>query len=162
VSLLFVELTLPPGDAFAQRKTLKEQLVGAWMLVSSDTTLTNGTERQDFGANPKGILILDTDARYAVVQGHPDRPRFKDTTNLRLGATTGEFAAAARPFAANFGTWSVDEADRTLIRRYEIALIPNNDAIENTAFVGLAGDDLTLIATVAPGVRSDTVYRRAK
>jgi hypothetical protein len=155
-------LAILPTGAVSQQKTLKEQLVGAWTLVSSDTTLTNGTERQDFGANPKGILILDAGGRYAVVQGRPDRPKFKDTTNLRLGATAGEFAAAARPFAANFGTWSVDEADKTLIRRYEIALIPNNDAIENKAFVGLAGDELKLIWTSAPGVRSETAYRRAK
>ena len=162
VSLLFAGLALPPGDAFAQQKTLKEQLVGAWTLVSNDTTLTNGTKREAFGANPKGILILDAGGRYAVVQGRPDRPKFKDIDNLRSGATAEEFAAAARPFAANFGTWSVDETNKTLIRRYEIALIPNNDAIENTAFVALAGDELTLVATVAPEVRSDTTYRRAK
>jgi hypothetical protein len=153
---------LLPGSAVSQQKSLKEQLVGVWTLVSNDTVPTNGAKRQDFGANPKGVLIIDAGGRYALVQGRPDRPKFKDTSNLRLGATADEFAAAARPFAANFGTWSVNEADKTLIRKYELALIPNNDALESKVSVSLAGDDLTLVGTGANGDRTDTVYRRAK
>src|SRR5215510_12601549 len=86
----------------ANAQSLKQQLVGSWVLVSSDTTPATGAKRQDFGANPKGILILDAGGRHAVVQGQTNRPKFKDTNNLRLGATEAEFAAAARPFAANF------------------------------------------------------------
>jgi hypothetical protein len=157
-----VTLALMPIGAAAQQKSLKEQLVGSWILVSSDTTPPTGAKRQDFGANPKGVLILDAGGRYAVVQGQTNRPKFKDTNNLRLGATDVEFAAAARPFAANFGTWSVSEADKTLIRKYEIALIPNNDSLESKASVSLAGDELKLVSTSPTGVRSDTVYRRAK
>src|SRR5262249_62162071 len=51
------------GDVFAQQKTLKEQLVGAWTLVSEEITPSTGVKRQDFGANPKGILILDAGGR---------------------------------------------------------------------------------------------------
>ncbi|HEV8680230.1 MAG TPA: lipocalin-like domain-containing protein, partial [Stellaceae bacterium] len=65
------------GNAAAQQKTLKEQLAGAWTLVSWDVTAKDGTKRQDFGPNPKGTLILDASGRYAVVQSRPDRPKFK-------------------------------------------------------------------------------------
>ena len=150
------------GTATAQQKTLKEQLVGSWVLVSSETTPPSGAKRQDFGANPKGILILDAGGQYAVVQGQTNRPKFKDTKDLRLGATDAEFAAATRSFAANFGTWSVNEADKTLLRKYEIALIPNNDGLESKASVSLTGDELKLVTTSPAGVRGDTVYRRAK
>jgi hypothetical protein len=81
---------------------------------------------------------------------------------MHAHATDTEFAAAARPFAANFGTWSVNEGDKTLIRKYEIALIPNNDTQETKAAISLAGDELKLVIVSAAGVRSDTVYRRAK
>ena len=146
----------------ANAQSLKQQLVGSWILVSSDTTPATGAKRQDFGANPKGILILDAGGRYALVVGQPNRPKFKDTNNLRLGATEAEFAAASRAFAANFGSWSVNEADKTLIRKYEIALIPNNDNQETKTSVSLSGDELKLVTTSPAGVRSDTVYRRAK
>jgi Lipocalin-like domain len=155
-------LALLPGSAVAQQKTLKEQLVGSWTLVSNDVTPPTGPKRQDYGANPKGILILEAGGRYAFVAGSPTRAKFKDTSNARTGGTSEEFAAAARAFAANFGTWSVNEADKTLVRKYDIALIPNNDGIENKATVSLAGDELKLVGTSADGVRTDAVYRRAK
>jgi hypothetical protein len=150
------------GGALAQTKSIKDQLVGTWTLISADATLPNGDKQQAFGAKPKGILILDAGGRYAAVQGNPDRPKFKDTKNLRSGATNDELAAAARSFAANFGTWSVDEAGKTLMRKYEIALIPNNDAQEIKNLVSLSGDDLKLEFTFENGVRTENVYRRAK
>ena len=162
IALLCVGLILPSGGALAQQKTLKEQLVGAWTLVSNDTIAPDGTKQQPFGANPKGILILDAGGRYASVSGHPDRPKFKTTSNFRSAGTVEEFAAAARPFAANFGTWSVNEVDKTLIRKFEIALVPNNDGIETKASVSLAGDELKLTVIPAAGGRSDSAYRRAR
>jgi hypothetical protein len=162
IALVCVGLILPVGGAIAQQKALKEQIVGAWMLVSNDTTAPDGTKQQTFGANPRGILILDASGRYASVQGRPDRAKFKATENVRAKATAEEFAAAAREFGANFGSWSVNEADKTLIRKFEIALIPNNDRNETKAAVSLAGDELKLTLTTAAGGRTDTVYRRAR
>ena len=161
-ALTAIGLVLSLGGALAQTKSIKDQLVGTWTLISADATLPNGDKQQAFGAKPKGILILDAGGRYAAVQGNPDRPKFKDTKNLRSGATNDELAAAARSFAANFGTWSVDEAGKTLMRKYEIALIPNNDAQEIKNLVSLSGDDLKLEFTFENGVRTENVYRRAK
>jgi hypothetical protein len=62
------------GGSVAQQRTLKEQLVGVWTLASNEATAPNGTKRQDFGANPKGILILDAGGRYACgIRGIADR-----------------------------------------------------------------------------------------
>src|SRR5207302_4153023 len=118
-AVLVLGLTLLAGNAVAQQKSLKEQLVGAWLLVSNDATVPNGPKRQDFGANPKGVLILDASGRYAVVQGKSDRPKFRTAGDIRLDTPAAEFGEAARPFAANFGTWSVNEADKSLTRKYE-------------------------------------------
>jgi hypothetical protein len=148
------------GNAAAQQKTLKEQLIGAWTLVTIDATAKDGTKRQEFGANPKGILILDASGRYAVVQSRPDRPKFKATDNIRLDTPATEFGEAARAFAANFGTWSVNEADKTLIRQFEGALIPNAEGMETKSSIGLAGDELKLSSTSPTGLRTDAVYKR--
>jgi hypothetical protein len=162
-SLLFAGLALPPGDAIAQQKTLKEQLVGSWTLVSTDTTAPDGTKRRDFGANPKGILILDAGGWYALVQSRPDRPKFKPSSNVRSDTSAAEFGEAAKGFAANFGTWSVNEADKTLVRKYEGALIPNNEGIETKTSVSLAGDELKLVGeTLGSGAKVGAVYKRTK
>ena len=105
------------SSAIAQQKLLKEQLVGPWTLVSRVNTLPNGTKRPV--SNPKGILFFDAGGRYAVVLGRGDRPKFKSANQ----PTTEELAAATSDFfAANFGTWSFDEADKTLTLRYDGAL----------------------------------------
>jgi hypothetical protein len=156
-------LALLPSSASGQQKSLKDQLVGAWTLVSSDITAPDGTKRQSYlGSNPKGILILDASGRYAYVAGRPDRPKFKTSGNARLEGTAEEFTAAARAFAANFGTWSVNEADKTLTTRYEAALVPNNEGMELKWSNSLAGDELKLSSNRPNGGRVEDVYRRAK
>ena len=155
-------LAVLPGIAVAQQTSLKEQLAGTWILVSTQTTAANGSKRYPYGVNPKGILILDASGRYAVVQGRPDRPKLKSA--LRLEATKEEFGAAAMDFAANFGTWSVNEADKVLIRRFEGALVPNNEGTEAKASISLAGDQLRFAGELnsVTGERIDAVYRRAR
>jgi len=150
-----------PGSAVAQQKSLKDQLVGTWTLVSSETTAKSGVKRQLYGPNPKGVLILDGGGRYAVVQGRPDRPKIKSPS--RFEVTTEELGTAVKEFAANFGTRSVNETDKTLSRRYEGALIPNNEGTEQKYAVGLAGDELKLsnVSTVT-GDKNEVVYRRAR
>jgi len=149
--------------SWAQQKPLKGQLVGAWTLVSVEVTPKGGTKRSGLGGpNPKGVLILDASGRYANVFGRPDRPKFKPTANLRADTPAAEFGEAARAFAANFGTWSVNEADKTLIRKYELALIPNNDNNETKASISLAKGELKLVQVSAAGTTTEVVYRRAK
>ena len=161
-AMMALGLALLPASTVAQQKTLKDQLIGAWTLVSNDTVGATGTKSQTFGASPKGTLILDASGRYASITMRPDRPNFKDTKNLRAGGTAEEFVAAGRATGANFGTWSVDEAGKTLIRQYEMAFIPNNDRQQTKAAVTLAGDQLTLTITPAAGGKNEVVYRRAK
>jgi hypothetical protein len=88
--------------AMAQQRSLKDQLVGTWMLVSDEFTPLNGTKRQI--VNPKGILMFDAGGRYTTVLMRGDRPKYRSP-----GApTTEEIAATVRDyFAGNFGTWSV-------------------------------------------------------
>ena len=162
IALVCFTVALPAGDTAAQQKTLKDQLTGSWTLVSVELTPATGTKQEEFGANPKGILILDAGGRYAIVIMRPDRPKFKDRDNLRQDVPAAELGEAARAFAANFGVWSVNEADKTLIRRFEGALFPNAEGLETKASVSLAGDELKLVGTSANGTRNDAVYRRAK
>jgi hypothetical protein len=115
--LLCLGLILPTSGSLAQQKPAKKQIEGAWTLVSHDTITQAGTRQQNFGTNPKGVLILDGSGRFVYVIGRPDRPKFKSSRPARSQRTAEEFAVAAREFAANTGTWSVDEAANRLIRK---------------------------------------------
>jgi hypothetical protein len=151
---------LLPGSAIAQQKSLKEQLVGTWTLVSNDNIAPDGTRRQLLGPNPKGILILDANGRYAAIQVDPNRPKFK--INNRLEGTPEENKAAMRGATASFGTWSVNEADRTLISNVEGALFPNSQGTVVRRSITLTGDELRYINPETAGGRAEAVYRRAK
>jgi hypothetical protein len=109
IAMTALGLALLPGSVLAQQKSLKDQLVGTWTLVSQETTASNGTKTQL--SNPKGILFFDAGGRCSEIGERSDRPKFKSASQ----PTTEEFAAATRDyFAANFGMWSVDEANKTL------------------------------------------------
>jgi len=147
-------------NAVSQQKSLKEQLVGAWTLVSCGSTSANGAKSPQC-ANPNGILILDASGRYATVTANRDRPKF--TTGNRLEIPAEQFKATVVGFAANFGTWSVSEADKTMTMHYEGALFPNIEGAELKNSVSLTGDELKLAGAIPVlGGRSETVYRRAK
>jgi hypothetical protein len=66
---------LLPGNALSQQKSLKEQLVGTWTLVSFDGIGADGARKAVFSAQPKGNLMVDANGHYAMVLVNPDRPK---------------------------------------------------------------------------------------
>jgi hypothetical protein len=163
MALLCVTVALSASDAAAQQKSLKDQLTGVWTYVSAEVTLPNGSKQPSaFGANPKGILILDAGGRFADVEMRPDRPKFKASPPVRLNTSDAEFGAAAKAFDAAFGTWSVNEADKTYILRTEGHLVPNNEGRETKSSISLAGDELKVVSTLGGGRMITEVLRRAQ
>src|SRR5215471_7916951 len=159
-AMLAVGLASLPESTIAQQRSFKEQLVGTWTVVSCDSTSVNGA-KQPYCANPNGILILDISGHYAQVIAARGRPKLASGNRSEVPAE--QFKAAALGLVANFGTWSVSEADKTLTQHYEGALFPNVEGtdVENT--VSLSVDELKLIQPIPVlGGRSETVYRRTK
>jgi hypothetical protein len=157
-----VGLALLLGYAIAQEKSLKDQLVGTWALVANDNVATDGTKRQIFGANPKGILILEANGRYAQIFLRPGRPKFK--ANNRLQGTSEEIKAAYEGALVHFGSWSVAEADKTIIISTDGALYPNQEGTEGKrSVVSLTAEGLTLANPASSaGGTTEAVFRRAR
>ena len=150
--------------SWAQQKPLKEQLAGAWTLVSFDVTPEGGTKRPSAvsGTNPKGIMILDASGRFAEIRGHADRPKLK-VASPRNDIPAAELGEVARQFGANFGTWSVNEADKMLMQKFEFAMIPNNNTLELNSSITLTKDELRLVrVNPRTGTKDECVYRRAR
>ena len=145
---------LLPSQAISQEKTLKQQIQGAWNLVSCDA-------KQPYCVNPTGSLSLNGNGRYTEVIAAKNRP----TPALAVPGTYGEnvtpedFKVMARGVLANFGTWSVNEAEKTLTLRSEEGLFPRpaGGGGENKLTVSVTADEMK---TTGPG--GSAVWRRFK
>ena len=160
LSLLFLGIALPAGDAVGQQKTLKEQLVGTWTIVSSTTKLPDGSPV--WGSNPKGLLIFTNNGRYSSHLMRSDRPKF--ASNSRVQGTPDENKAAVHGAISSFGTYSVNEANKTYTIRFEGSSYPNLEGTESTRPFTITGDELR-VTNPAPSVggpASQAVYKRAK
>ena len=57
------------------QKTLKEQLVGTWSLASWEQVMPDGSKVHNYGTNPKGVVVFDTNGRLFVMFARPDLPK---------------------------------------------------------------------------------------
>jgi hypothetical protein len=112
------------------------------MLVSCDPP-ANGT-RAPFCVDPSGSLSLDASGRYTSVIAARGRPKATPPI-IRADVTPEYYKAVAQGMVANFGTWSVNEADKTLTQHVEGALFPNGEGNDLKASVSLTGDELKLV-----------------
>ena len=103
-------------------KSLKEQLIGTWTIVSWDQVGKDGKNFQRFGANPKGVHVFDASGRFFGMFARPDLPKFKVSDPMRT--TADENRAVMEGSIAYFGTYSVDEAGKSISIRLEFQHVP--------------------------------------
>jgi hypothetical protein len=111
-AMVALGVTFLPGSSVAQQKALKEQLVGTWTLVAVVGERADGSKFEPFGANPKGIIIFTDDGHFSLFQSSTEVPKI--AANDRAKATPEEATAIVRESIAYYGSYSVNEADKTL------------------------------------------------
>jgi hypothetical protein len=102
---------------------LKSQLVGAWTLVLMDGVKADGTRQPRFGPNPIGSLIFTPNGRFSVQVMRSNRPLF--ASNNRDTGTAEENKAAVQGTLCLFGTYTVDEVNRSFALLVEGSSYPN-------------------------------------
>lgn len=140
ITALLVGVGLLPGAALGQ-KSLKEQLVGTWILSSWDTVNADGSKAPPLeGTNLKGMLMFDGGGRFSF-QAMTELPKFKISD--RMKATAEEQNAVLRGMLSYFGTYTVNEADRSLNFSIERSSFPNQVGAEQKRVITmLTADEL--------------------
>ena len=160
--LLAVALSLAlPGAAFAQ-KTAKEQIVGAWTLVSVTSATDAGNKGEPFGSSPKGMIIFSSDGHFSLFQSRAEIPKI--AANDRAKATSEEAQAIVASAIAYYGTYSVDENSKVMSVTLEASTFANVAAIPNQkrTITALTGDELKFNNPRTPsGITLMTVWKRA-
>ena len=159
LAALFLLAAWLPDDAGAQQTTLKEQLVGTWLFVSTTVKLADGSPV--YGSNPKGLLIITENGLYSTHILRADVPKF--ASKNRLQGTPEENKAAVQGSIASWGRYTVNEANKSITIRFEASTYPNNTGIEQTRPFTITGDDLKITNQgSSTGEQSELIYKRAK
>ena len=167
--LVAATMALLPHGTVAQQKSMKDQLVGAWTVLLDDRINADGTQQPLYGPNPIGTLLVSPTGRYSVqIMRSINRAPFA-FKNLSSG-TPEENKAAIQGIVTHFGTYTVDEADKSLTFRIEGSSFPNlGGAKQKWQIDSLADDTLTIKLPAATStnpaggfVAVEVIWKRVK
>jgi polyisoprenoid-binding protein YceI len=153
---LLVDMAEPTPAA---SQTAKD-LVGSWTLVSAITEL-DGNKSDTFGANARGMLVFDANGRYSIVFVGANLPKF--VSGNRAKGTADENRAVLAASLAHFGTYVVDEADKSFTFQIDRATFPNWEGSNLKRGFVINGDELRFTDPHASAGGVGTVtFKRAK
>jgi hypothetical protein len=162
VAAALLALALSAGAAAQPATSLKDQIIGTWNFVVAEITAPDGKKSFPFGETPKGILIFTADGRFAQIHVASDAPRI--ASNNRLTGTPEEYAGIMRRSLSVFGTYTVDEANKTVTYNIVSASFPNWEGETQTRAIDKLTDDEFVNTTSVAGGRgsASNFYRRVK
>jgi hypothetical protein len=153
---------LLPSNAFTQQKSIKEQIAGTWTFVSALDIHPDGRKNDRWGTDPKGIFIFDGNGRFAQFITRSDLPKIVAGTADK--GTPEEYKAILSGLVASFGTYTVDEAEKTVVTRVEGGSFPNLIGVDQKRLIiSLTADELKYTnPATSTGTKAEATWRRAK
>jgi len=150
-----------PNSGLAKGVSLKDQLVGTWIYVSS-------TGRRDDGSNVQrpslqGAVTYTADGRFHFITTRTDAPKYASSDPAT--PSPDEAMAIASGAMAYTGTYTVDESTRTIHANIETSTFPNLVGAPNQRRIitSISDDGMTFTNPRTPaGVTLDIVWKRAK
>jgi hypothetical protein len=161
-ALVVSAVALSSHDVDAQQQSLKEQLIGSWILVSNVVKRQDGVATEQFGPAPKGILIFAADGRFITLNARSDLPRLSSGNRARV--TPDEAMAVAQGSLAYYGTYSVSEAEKMITVRIEGSTYANQiGTIQKRLITSITADKMTFTNPAATsGGALELVWKREK
>src|ERR1700722_9821681 len=139
-ALLCLAVGLSTSDSLAQQRSLKEQLVGTWTLISSHQVRLDGSESKEFGANPKGIDVFDPNGRFFLMVASADNSQIASEDPSK--ATFGEDGLIVESIAY-YGTYTVNEEVKSISLHLDASTFPNQVGTDQKRTItSLTADEL--------------------
>jgi hypothetical protein len=150
-----------PNSSVAQGRSLKDQLVGTWIYLSSTGKREDGSAVQRPSA--QGAVTYTADGRFHFITVRTEVPKYASGDPGR--PSPEEAMAVASGVVAYTGTYMVDENTKTLHANIETSSFPNLVGAPNQRRIvtSITDDELKLTNPRTPaGVTLELVFRRAK
>ena len=160
-AIALVTISVFPNGVFGQGKSLKDQIVGTWIYVSSAGKRDDGTNVPR--PSLQGAVTYIADGRFHFITTRTDAPKLasKDTSR----PTPEEAMAIASGSIAYTGTYTVDEATKTIHANVETSTFPNIVGAPNQRRIVtfITADEMKFTNPRTPsGVTLEFVWKRAK
>jgi hypothetical protein len=144
------------GNAWSQQRSLKEQLVGTWDLVSVSEDYGGGKiVNSPFGPNVKGAASFDPNGNFLWM-----------IIGANLPNPSGKPEESSTQVFADFGTYTADDTAHTVTYNIAKATIPAFDGHARTASVTVNGSEFTQMSAPISGAQGTftptLLFRRAK
>ena len=143
--------------------SLRQQILGTWDFVVAEVRAPDGSKTYPFGEKPRGIIVFTPDGRFAQIHVASDLPKI--ASNNRLTGTPDEYAAIMRRSISLFGTYTIDEAKKTVTYNIVSASFPNWEGESQTRTIDkLTADEFQNTNPNVAGGRGTATnfYKRAR
>jgi hypothetical protein len=145
----------------AQGKSVKDQLVGTWIYVSSTGKREDGTPVPR--PSLQGAVTYTADGRFHFITTRTELPKLASGDPSR--PTAEEAMAIASGSVAYTGTYTVDENTKTINANVETSTLPNLIGAPNQRRIisSITADEMKFTNPRTPsGVTLEFVWKRAK
>ena len=150
-----------PNSSVAQGRSLKDQLVGTWIYVSS-------TAKRDDGSpiprpSLQGAVTYTADGHFHFITTRTDAPKYASSDPAR--PSPDEAMAIASGSIAYTGTYTVDENTKSIQANVETSTFPNLVGAPNQRRIitSITADEMRFTNPRTPaGLTLEFVWKRAK
>jgi hypothetical protein len=159
IALLSIPALL--DTSMAQGKSLKEQLMGTWIYVSSTGKRDDGSAVDRPPA--QGALTYTADGRFHFITVRSTVPKYASNDPSR--PSPEEAMAVASGVVAYTGTYTLDESTKTAHLNIETSSVPNLVGATNQRRIvtSITDEELKITNPRTPaGVTLELVFKRAK
>jgi hypothetical protein len=150
-----------PKNSLSQGKSLRDQLVGTWIYVSSTGTRDDGSSVQR--PSLQGAVTYTAEGRFHFITVRSDAPKYASGDSAR--PSPEEAMAIASGVVAYTGTYSLDESAKTIHVNIETSSFPNLVGAPNQRRIvtSITDDELKFINPRTPaGITLEFVFKRAQ
>ena len=99
------------------------RFTGTWKLISGEFRNSDGKTSYPWGTELEGRIVYTSDGNMAAQIMDPDRPKFVSKDHMK--GTDEEVRAAFEGYQAYYGTFEINEKEKTIIHHVQGSIFPN-------------------------------------